>query len=387
MQTVGLQYPHRIHLSVPHMGGGEEELIHHAFQSNWLSTCGPNLDALEHEFSDLTGLPSLAVVNGTAALHLGLKLLGVQPGDEVVVPTLTFVASVNPVLYQKAVPVFLDSESSSWNMDPTLLADFLEKRASKGRLPKAVMVVHLYGQCADLDPVLETCRRYEVPLLEDAAEALGATYKGRPAGTVGNVGAFSFNGNKIVTATSGGMLVSGDRSHLEQARHWSTQSRDPDPGRNYVHSEVGYNYRLSNVLAGIARAQLKLLPERIEQRRAVAQRYQQAFADLPGIERMPEPTYGRSTNWLSCFLVEPSQFGASAAEIIARLEAANVDSRPVWRPMHTQPLFRECEILGGEVAEDLNRRGLCLPSSSNLTAEEQEFVVRVVRGCQKRLRT
>lgn len=384
---VSAPFPHRIHLSKPHVGEAEFGYVRQAFESNWLSTVGPNLDALEAAFERLVGLPAVALSCGTAGLHLGYRLLGVEPGDEVLTPTLTFAASCNPIRYLGARPVFLDSERHTWNLDPGLLEETLRRRARDNRLPRAVSVVHLFGQPAALDEILAVCARYEVPVVEDAAESLGARYRGRHPGTFGEVGVFSFNGNKIITGTSGGMLVSPRRDWVETARFWSTQARDPDPEglKNYVHSELGFNYRLSNVLAGIVRGQLEVLDLRVQQRREVFHRYRQAFADLPGIEPQPEalsPTPGAPslhTRWLSCFLVEEAEFGVSAADLIRHLEAANIESRPVWKPMHTQPLYRGCECLGGAVAEDLNRRGVCLPSSSSLTEEEQAFVIDRVR--------
>ncbi|MBI3416394.1 MAG: DegT/DnrJ/EryC1/StrS family aminotransferase [Verrucomicrobia bacterium] len=357
------------------MGGSEMRYVREAFDTNWLSTAGSNLVTLERDFSTLVGLPAVALGSGTAGIHLGLKLLGLKPGDEVVVPTLTFAASCNPVLYEHGVPVFLDSERVSWNLDPERLDDFLNARAKINKLPKAVTVVHLFGQSADIDPILEICRRFELPLLEDAAEALGAQYKGRVPGTFGDVGIYSFNGNKIITCTNGGMLISRHAAWVEKARHWSNQAKDPDPLNNYSHSEIGYNYRLSNVLAGIARGQLEVLNERVAQRRAVAFRYREALANIPGIELMPQAPYGLHTNWLSCFLIDPREFGLTQAELIRYLEAANVESRPVWKPMHLQKLYQRYEIVGGEVAEDLNERGICLPSSSCLSSEEQQFVI------------
>ncbi len=379
MGLAGPSYPKRIYLSTPHLGGGELAYVQQAFESNWLSTAGANLDAVERKFSELVGLPAVALVNGTAAMHLGAKLLGIREGDEVVTPTLTFVATCNPLLYERARPVFIDCDRASWNLDPQLLADFLRRRATVNRLPKAVFVVHFFGQSADMDPILETCQRYEIPLLEDAAECLGAQYKGRHPGTFGDVGVYSFNGNKIITATSGGMLVSPHVGWVEKARFWSTQARDPDPHQNYVHSEIGYNYRLSNVLAGILLGQLEVLNLRVQQRRAVAFRYRDAFTEIPGLEFMPQAPYGLHTNWLSCFLIDQTRFGLSRNELIRQLEVSNVESRPVWKPMHTQPLYQGYECVGGAVAEDLNRRGICLPSSSSLTLEEQQFVIDRVR--------
>jgi pyridoxal phosphate-dependent aminotransferase EpsN len=395
----------RILLSIPHMGGTEENYVREAFTSNWLSTVGPNLTALEASFSSLVHAPCVALGSGTAGLHLGLKLLGVVPGDEVISPTLTFAASCNPILYERAIPLFIDSEPRSWNMDPQQLSDLLQKRARHNRLPKAAVVVDLFGQCAELNPIQSLCREYGVGLLEDAAEALGSYYQGQRAGTFGDVGVFSFNGNKIITSTGGGMLASSQKEWVEKARYWSTQARDPDPAgvNNYIHSELGYNYRMSNVLAGIARGQLEVLELRIRQRRAVFNRYREAFSDLPGfepqleafIDRQPDTRpqsaangqgspssepWVRHTRWLSCFLLNEDQFGMSASDLIRYLDAANVEARPVWKPMHTQKLYRQFECVGGSAAEDLNRRGICLPSSSSLSEDDQQFVIERVRA-------
>lgn len=384
----------RILLSVPHMGGAELGYAQEAFTSNWLSTVGPNLNALEQEFAALAGLPSVALGSGTAGIHLGLKLLGIKDGDEVVTPSLTFAASCNPIRYESAVPVFIDSDRDSWNLGPQLLSDFLKKRAAAGRLPRAVTAVHLFGQTADMDPILEICRRYDLPLLEDAAEALGASYKGKVPGTMGDVGVYSFNGNKIITSTSGGMLIAQKKEWTDKVRYWSTQARDSDPEglNNYYHSELGYNYRLSNVLAGIARGQLEVLEQRVQQRRAVFDRYQTAFADLTGIQPQPETMFGgppgssRHTRWLSCFLIDDKQFGMTASQLIRYLDAANIESRPVWKPMHTQKYYEKYECIGGQVAEDLNRRGICLPSSSSLTLEDQQFVIDTIRAAHQSTR-
>ena len=367
----------RILLSVPHMGGAEEGYVHQAFASNWLSTIGPNINAFEQDFEKRVGLPAVALGSCTAAIHLGLRLLSVGPGDEVFCPTLTFVGGCNPIRYLNAEPVFLDSNYSTWNLDPNILEDALRERAQRKKLPRALVVVHLYGQCSDMDPILELCQKYGVPVLEDAAEALGSTYKDRPAGSIGDIGVFSFNGNKIITTTGGGMLVSRNAAWVEKARFWSQQARDP--GLAYEHSEMGYNYRMSNVLAGIGRGQLEVLDLRIEQRRAIAFRYRDAFADLPGITLMAQAPYGLHTNWLSCFLIDEKKFGLSRDALIRALDEANVESRPVWKPMHLQPLYAGCERYGGEVAEDLFRRGICLPSSSSLTEEEQLYVINSVR--------
>ena len=375
----------RIFLSIPDMCGTEQTYVREAFASNWVSTVGPNISAFEQQFMKRIGLPAAALSSGTAAIHLGLRLLGVGPGDEVFCPTFTFAASCNPIRYLGAEPVFLDSDYGTWHLDPNILEDALQESARRNKLPRAVVVVHLYGQSADMDPIMALCRNYEVPILEDAAEALGCTYKGRPAGTFGEVAAFSFNGNKIVTTSGGGMLASRHVEWVEKARFWSMQAKDP--GIAYEHSEVGYNYRMSNVLAGIGRGQLGVLDLRVQQRRAVAFRYRDAFADMPGISLMPQASYGLHTNWLSCFLIDERAFGCLRDDLIRALEAANIESRPVWKPMHLQPLYAACRHHGGEVAEDLFRRGICLPSSSSLSLEDQQLVINLVReaaGAQRK---
>ena len=368
----------RVYLSVPHMGELEQGFVTEAFASNWLSSVGPNLNAFEEDFSARLGHPSVALASGTAALHLGLKLLDVGPGDEVICPSLTFAASANPIVYQGATPVFVDSDRASWNLDPALLDEVLAKKATANKRPKAVMVVHLYGQSADMDPILASCARYDVPVIEDAAESLGTTYKGRPSGSFGAVSAFSFNGNKIITTTGGGMLTSPRKDWVEKARFWSTQARDP--GIAYEHSELGFNYRMSNVLAGIGRGQLRVLDDRVAARRAVAFRYRDAFANLDGIELMPQAEYGLHTNWLSVFLVDEARFGASRDALIDALSKHDIESRPVWKPMHLQPFFASAECVRGDVARDLFERGICLPSSSSLAADDQARVIEIVRG-------
>jgi pyridoxal phosphate-dependent aminotransferase EpsN len=367
----------RILLSVPHMSGEEQAWVHEAFASNWLSTKGPNLNAFERAMEQRIGVPAVALSSGTAAIHLGLRALGVGPGDRVFCSTLTFVASCNPIRYLGAEPVFLDSERSSWNLDPNVLEDALRRCAIQGRLPRVLIVVHLYGQCADMDPVLSLCREFGVRVLEDAAEALGATYKGRPAGALGDAGVFSFNGNKMITTTGGGMLVSPCAELVDRARFWSQQARDP--GDAYEHSETGYNYGMSNVLAGIGLGQLSVLDIRVQQRRAIAFRYRDAFADIPGMTFMPQAPYGLHTNWLSCFLIDERELGICRDALIRKLDEANIEARPVWKPMHLQPLYAGCEVYGGTVAEDLFRTGICLPSSSSLSSDEQLHVINTVR--------
>jgi pyridoxal phosphate-dependent aminotransferase EpsN len=355
----------------------EQTYVAEAFATNWLSTVGPNVTGFEEEFARHIGMPSVALASGTGAMHLGLRLLGAGPEDEVFCPTLTFVATANPIVYMGARPVFLDSDRESWNLDPALLARALKERADRNRLPKAVIVVHLYGQPADMDPILEVCGRYEVPVFEDAAEALGATYKGKPVGQHSGLAVYSFNGNKMITTTGGGMLSAANPEWIRRARFWSTQARDNAIW--YEHSEMGYNYRMSNVLAGIGRGQLQVLSTRVEQRRAIAFRYRDAFAEVPGMTFMPQSPHGIVTNWLSCFLIDEEAFGISRDELIAALDAADIESRPVWKPMHLQPLYRHAESIGGEVAADLFRRGICLPSSSSLSLEDQARVIEAVR--------
>lgn len=372
----------RIYLSVPHIGPLEEGFVREAFATNWMSTVGPHLEAFERGVSELVGgLPCVALSSGTAAIHLGLKLLGIGKGDEVFCSTLTFAASANPIVYEGATPVFLDSERTSWNLDPDLLEEALAARAKAGKLPKALVLVHLYGQSADLDRIEAACARYEVPILEDAAEALGTHYKGKQVGQRAPVSVFSFNGNKMITTTGGGMLVARDKAWADRARIWSTQSREPVPW--YEHTQVGFNYRLSNVLAGIGRGQLHVLEDRVAARRAVAFRYRDRFAELPGIDLMPQAEWGRHTNWLSVFLLDPA-LGVTRDQIMEALARDDIEARPVWKPMHLQPFFQGAPSVGGRIAEDLFDRGICLPSSSSLTLEDQDRVVdavfRIVRG-------
>ncbi|MGA9380777.1 MAG: DegT/DnrJ/EryC1/StrS family aminotransferase [Phormidium sp.] len=361
-------------LSTPHIGDRELEFVKEAFNTNWIAPVGPNVDAFEQEFCQVIGASyAAAVSSGTAALHLALKLVGVQPGDEVFCSTLTFIASANPIIYLGAKPIFIDSDRTTWNMNPELLRESLDKKAKIGNLPKAVILVHLYGQSADINPILEACDRYEIPLIEDAAESLGATYRGKSTGTFGKVGIFSFNGNKIITTSGGGMLVSQDRELLEKARFLATQARDRAP--HYQHSEIGYNYRLSNVLAGIGRGQLQVLEDRVNARRHNFEVYQQALGNLPGIKFMPEANFGRATRWLTCLTINSQTFGADREQVRLALSKQQIEARPVWKPLHLQPVFADCDYVGGVVAEDLFKHGLCLPSGSNLIREELERVI------------
>ncbi|HVE38702.1 MAG TPA: aminotransferase class I/II-fold pyridoxal phosphate-dependent enzyme [Planctomycetota bacterium] len=376
----------RLYLSPPHMCGEELSLIEEAFRTNWIAPLGPHVDALEKEFADAVGVRHAAALSsGTAALHLAVRLAGVRPGDEVLCSTLTFVASANPIVYEGASPVFVDSDEASWNMDPGLLAQELDDAARRGRLPRAVILAHLYGQSADVDPILEACRRHGVTLIEDAAEALGARYKGVAPGSRGRMGIFSFNGNKIITTSGGGMFVSDDPSLVQEVRFMSTQARDPAP--HYEHSRLGYNYRMSNVLAAIGRSQLRVLRDRVRARRAVFEAYREALKDVPGITWMPESPTGESTRWLSVMLLDPEAFGASPEDVRLELEARDVESRPVWKPLHLQPLYRGCRSVGGKVAERLFGAGLCLPSGSQMTRMDLQRVVDgIVRAREARFR-
>jgi dTDP-4-amino-4,6-dideoxygalactose transaminase len=353
-------------------------MVADAFASNWIAPLGPHVNAFEKEFSAVVRAKhAVALSSGTAALHLALKLVGVGPGDRVFVSTLTFAASVNPIIYLGADPVFIDSERRSWNLDPHLLKDALDERARKQALPKALVVVHLYGQSADIGPILEVCAEYGVEVVEDTAEALGATYQGRSAGTFGRAGIYSFNGNKIITTSGGGMLVSDDENLVAHARKLATQARDSAP--HYQHSEIGYNYRLSNVLAAIGRAQLCVLEDRVAARRSNFDFYRNALSDLPGIEFMPEAPWGRHTRWLTCLTVAPGNLGVTRDQLRIALEAENIEARPVWKPMHQQPVFAKYERIGGEAADQIFENGLCLPSGSNLTTSDLERVVEVFR--------
>jgi len=319
-----------------------------------------------------------ALSSGTAALHLALMLLGVGAGDEVVTSTLTFSATANVITYVGATPVFIDCDRASWNMDPDLLAEELDARAAAGKLPKAVLAVDLYGQCADYGRIAPICDRYGVPIVEDAAEALGASCNGKAAGSFGVMAAFSFNGNKIITTSGGGMLVSSREDLMREARFLATQARDPAP--HYQHTRIGYNYRMSNLLAAVGRGQLRVLKDRVAQRRANNDFYRGQLADLPGISFMPRAPYGEPTCWLTCIQIDADAFGATPEELRVHLESLNIEARPVWKPMHLQPVFSGCRALGGAVAAELFDRGLCLPSGSSLTDEERARILAGVRS-------
>ncbi|NJK56441.1 MAG: pyridoxal phosphate-dependent aminotransferase [Pleurocapsa sp. SU_5_0] len=366
-------------LSTPHLGEQELKFVQEAFETNWVAPVGPHIDAFEQEFSQVVGAKySAALSSGTAALHLALKLAGVKPGDEVICSTFTFIASVSPITYLGATPVFIDSDRTSWNMDPSLLADSLAQKDRIGKLPKAVVLVHLYGQSADIEPIMQVCDRYGIPLIEDAAEALGATYKNTVPGTWGRAGIFSFNGNKIITTSGGGMLVSGDDKLISQAKFLATQARDPQP--HYEHTQIGFNYRLSNISAGIGRGQLMVLKERVAARRRNFAFYQETLGDLPGIEFMPEADFGTCTRWLTCLTFDPNIGGIDREQVRLKLLEHQIETRPVWKPMHLQPVFTSCECVNNGVAEDLFHKGLCLPSGSNLRDEELQRVTAEIRN-------
>jgi dTDP-4-amino-4,6-dideoxygalactose transaminase len=354
----------RVYLSPPHLSGRELELLEDAIASNWVAPLGPHVDAFEEELAVVAGVPhAVALSSGTAALHLALVVLGIGPGDEVVCSSLTFSASANPIRYVGAAPVFVDCDET-WTLDPDQLARALAERPQI----KAVISVDLYGQCCDYNPIRELCRDHGVTLVQDAAESLGATYRDEPAGAQGDLAAFSFNGNKVITTSGGGMLVSRNEDWVEHARKLSTQARDPAP--HYEHTEIGFNYRLSNLLAAVGRAQLALLPERIEARRRINARYREL---LPDVEFMPEADYGRGNCWLTCIQVDDPE------AIRVAMEAEDIEARPLWKPMHLQPVYRGAPMYGGDVSARLFAHGLCLPSGSALSEADQDRVVQVVR--------
>ncbi|RKL66423.1 pyridoxal phosphate-dependent aminotransferase [Salipaludibacillus neizhouensis] len=367
-----------IFLSPPHLGEKEKDYIQEALDSNWIAPTGPHLDAFEKEVADYIGVDgAVALSSGTAAIHVALSLLNIEKGDKVFCSTLTFVASANPILYLGGEPVFIDSEPTSWNMSSVALAKALKEAAIKDELPKAVIVVHLYGQTAKMDEIMEICNDYEVPVIEDAAESLGSTYKGKASGSIGEYGIFSFNGNKIITSSGGGMIVSNSKEALEKARFLATQAKDPAPF--YQHSKMGFNYRLSNILAAIGRAQFSLLDERVHLRRKVFTVYQKELNQINGVSFMPEYLGSRSSRWLTVLLVDEKVTGNSASEIVTYLNQQNIEARAVWKPLHLQPLFKGCSYYshypGKHVAEELFQSGICLPSGSSLTEIDQMFVI------------
>ena len=372
----------RINLSLAHLTGDEQQYINEAFESNWVAPAGPNLDAFEKEFAEVVGTNAAAAVSsGTAAIHLALTLLNVSKGDRVFCSTLTFVASANPILYQGAEPVFIDSEPESWNMSPIALEKAMKEAACEGNLPKAVIVVNLYGQSAKMDEILKVCNLYDVPIVEDAAESLGSTYKGRASGTFGKFGIYSFNGNKIITTSGGGMLISDDKEAINRARFLASQARDPAP--HYQHSVAGYNYRLSNLLAGVGRSQLQVLKSRVAARRRLFELYFHALADLPGVRFMPELKGTASNRWLTTLCINENESGVTVKQLLEAFQSENIEVRPVWKPLHMQPLFKGARYYphreNTHIAESLFKSGICLPSGSGLTGEEQLRVIKCFR--------
>jgi dTDP-4-amino-4,6-dideoxygalactose transaminase len=368
----------RIYLSPPDVGASERQLLLDAFDSGWIAPLGPHVDAFERELAEYVGVRhAVALSSGTAALHLALEIIGVRPGEDVITSTLTFAATANAIRYVGANPVFLDVNESTWTLDPALLEEELSERDRRGKQVAAVVPVDLYGQCADYTRIETICDRYGVPVIADAAEALGASYGGEKAGSFGRCAAFSFNGNKIITTSGGGMLVSHDRRIVDRARHLATQARQPVP--HYEHEDVGHNYRLSNLLAAIGRAQLQSLPGKLVRRREINERYRRVLGELPGIGFMPEAPYGRSNCWLTCITIDLSLFEATREDVRVYLDGLNIEARPVWKPMHLQPVFHGCAVRGGAVAERLFDNGLCLPSGSSLSSSDQDFVMDAIR--------
>jgi dTDP-4-amino-4,6-dideoxygalactose transaminase len=381
MNCSASQATRRIYMSPPHMSGEERALLLEAFDSNWIAPLGPHVDAFEREFAEKVGMPhAVALSSGTAALHLSLLLLGIGRDDEVLTSSFTFVATANAICYVNARPVFIDSDLESWNMDPQLLEDELTacRQQGKGKMPRAVLCVDINGQCADYARIVRICQEFEVPLIEDAAEALGARCNGQNAGTFGELAAFSFNGNKIITCSGGGMLVTRSKELAERARFLSTQARDPAP--HYEHSCIGYNYRLSNLLAAVGRGQLRVLDDRVQRRREVCQAYIQRLGDLPGFTFMPEPAYSYSTRWLTSILIDPERSGTSRDRLVQALAERNIEARPLWKPMHMQPLFRGHRYRGQGVGELLFAQGICLPSGSDLTEAEIDMICEIIRA-------
>lgn len=388
----------RIFLSPPHMGGEENAFIQQAFDTNWIAPLGENVDGFEKDLASYSGRQHAAVVtSGTAAIHLGLRLLGVGPDDEVICPTFTFVATVNPVRYLGAEPVFVDSEPSTWNMDPVLLEEAIRDRIQKGKKPKAIVIVHLYGMPARMEEILEIAGRYDIPVLEDAAEALGSSLNGRKCGAMGNLSVYSFNGNKIITTSGGGALLGDDEELIRKARFLATQARDEAP--HYQHSELGYNYRMSNILAGIGRGQMKVLDKRVEARRANHQTYFDALGSTwletetasqglqfvssspTGIHFLREPAGFFSNRWLTTVIINSEETGGVTREVIRKqLEKENIESRPLWKPMHQQPLYSQCAHYGNGISDWLFEHGLCLPSGSNLSEENLDRICRIIRN-------
>ncbi|WP_446715867.1 DegT/DnrJ/EryC1/StrS family aminotransferase [Bacillus sp. OTU2372] len=364
------------------MSGNELKYINEAFQTNWLAPLGPNVDAFEKELANHVGVnEAVAVSSGTAAIHLALSLLDVKKGDKIFCSSLTFIASANPIIYQGAEPVFIDSEPETWNMSPQALKRAFKKAASDGKLPKAVVVVNLYGQSAKMDEIISLCDEYDVPIIEDAAESLGSTYKGKASGTFGKFGIYSFNGNKIITTSGGGMLISNDSDLLRKARFLATQARDPAP--HYQHSQIGFNYRMSNILAGIGRAQLQVLENRVHARKSIFDKYNLELSNLPGFYFMPELKETTSNRWLTALTIDKYESGVSVKELLNALSEENIEARPVWKPLHLQPVFQGVQYYphspNDSISDLLFESGICLPSGSNMTDDDLLRVIQCIK--------
>ncbi len=370
----------KIWLSSPHMSGNEIKYIEDAFKENWVAPLGPNVDGFENELSEYLNVKSVAALaSGTAALHLALIILGIKKDDEVLVSSFTFSASVNPIVYQCAVPVFIDSEKDTWNMSPELLEKAIKDRIKKGKKPKAIILVHLYGMPAKVDEIMQIAEKYDIPVVEDAAEALGSTFKGKKLGTFGTFGILSFNGNKIITTSGGGALLSDNEKYIEKARFLATQARDAAP--HYQHSEIGYNYRMSNIVAGIGRAQLGILNERVESRRKNHEFYKNIFRNINGISFLEEPNSDFYSNfWLTTILIDKEKNGGISSETLRlAFEKENIETRPLWKPMHLQPIYKKYPKYLNGVSEKLFEIGLCLPSGSNLTEDDKTRIKNVIK--------
>jgi len=387
MEALKTKVNKRIYLASPHMGSLEKIFVNEAFDTNWVAPLGPNVNNFEKEVAEYVGAKhASALVSGTSAIHLAIKLLGIKPGDIVFCSSLTFAATCNPIIYEGAEPVFIDAEYKSLNMCPVALRNAFEAYSKKGKLPKAVIVVHLYGQSSDMDKIMDICNEYNVPVIEDAAESLGATYKGKQTGTIGKYGIYSFNGNKIITTSGGGMLVSDDEEGIKKSRFWATQARDN--ARYYQHTELGYNYRMSNIVAGIGRGQIRVLDERIEKKKYIYEKYKEAFNDIPDIEMANICEYGEPNYWLSIGILN-NESKVKPLDIILALEEENIESRHIWKPMHMQPFYEKYDFFKddntekGSVSEDIFERGICLPSDTKMTDKEIERVIRIISGIFK----
>lgn len=364
----------KIWLSSPHMGGDEFKFVKEAFDTNWVAPLGPNVNGFEEDLVKFTGAQyASALSSGTAAIHLALIMLGVTTGDEVICASFTFSATANPIVYQGAKPVFVDSEKDTWNMDPVLLEEAIKDRLKKGVKPKAIILVHLYGMPAKIKEIQSIAEQYEIPLIEDAAEALGSTYEGKALGTFGLMGILSFNGNKIITTSGGGALISDNKEYIDKSRFLATQARDTAP--HYQHSHIGYNYRMSNVCAGIGRGQMLVLEQRVRQRRHNYDYYQKNLEGISGVSFLSEPKGCFSNRWLTCILIDPSISGTNRENIRLALESQNIESRPLWKPMHLQPIFKAAPFYGNGTSEQLFENGLCIPSGSNLSTEQLDCVI------------